>query len=138
MMIMLPRTPPTAASANNAGAVTTVGRAGGLTVVLPEFEPPPMYHRQDDEYGRNLPTYGDISNIGSEGDGALGQQQQQSEEQEQEQEQGRVVLPPLSPTASTTATTTATVTNLVSDQEAGLEVEEIGVPISSTPSPTTP
>ncbi|KAG0257335.1 hypothetical protein BGZ95_005277 [Linnemannia exigua] len=99
-----------------------------MTVVLPEFEPPPMYHRQDDEYGLHLPTYGDISNTGIDG-GALGQQQQQSEEQEQ----GWVVLPPLSPTAIATTT----ITNLVSDQNTGSEVEEIRVPISTTPSPTT-
>ncbi|KAK3817895.1 MAG: hypothetical protein JOS17DRAFT_794532 [Linnemannia elongata] len=128
MMIMLPRHPPPSATTGTGGAVISTSTRVGMTVVLPEFEPPPMYHRQDDEYGPNLPTYGDISNSGTSSSvNAL--------EQLQEQGQTESPLPPLPPPPPSpplSSTATAVDPDPAQDQESSLE--ESGVPIVSSPS----
>ncbi|KAG9067154.1 hypothetical protein KI688_011935 [Linnemannia hyalina] len=137
MMIMLPRPPPPTATTGIGGAVISASTRVGLTVVLPEFEPPPMYHRQDDEYGPNLPTYGDISNSNSNVDATevLGTHQEHLQEQGQTESPLPLPPPPVPLLSSTAA---------VADPEPGQDqesssLEEVRVPtVSSTPTRPTP
>lgn len=113
MMVMLPRPP--SPTATTGGAVLASARMA-MTVVLPEFEPPPMYHRQDDGHGLNLPTYGDISNNSGSSSGIDALEQvhatdqdrdrdlehslEEGQQQQQQQQQSRAGPPLLSTAAA--------------------------------------
>ncbi|KAF9542949.1 hypothetical protein EC957_001385 [Mortierella hygrophila] len=95
-----------------------------------------MYHRQDDEYGPNLPTYGDISNRSSNVDAMeeLGTQQEQLQEHGQTESPLPPPPPPVPPLSSTAA---------VADPEPGQDqessLEEVRIPtVSSTSTRPTP
>ncbi|KAK5810278.1 hypothetical protein F5H01DRAFT_348666 [Linnemannia elongata] len=133
MMIMFPRPPSPTATTGTGRAIISASTRSGLTVVLPEFEPPPMYHRQDDENGPNLPTYGDISNSSS-----VDALEQLRTQQEQLQEQGQTEspLPPLPPPLSSTAAVSDP--GPAQDQESSLDEARIPTVSSTSTRPTTP